>query len=1508
MGQPDSNENRGKVDVMYNNLIEIIISKKEEEKRGIYFIRNEKQEEFLSYGKLFRLAWQQKEKMKQAGLEKGTEVILQYEDNRSFVIAFWACILGKMVPVPQAVHREKESMEHILKIYQKLNNPIISTIAARRKEITQYAKEQNIEEIDFFELVESKDDNKFSKRIDDVDMTVKEEETAFIQFSSGSTGKPKGVVVSHKNLMENFIGMIADSQIKEDDSMLSWMPICHNLGLIVSHLLGLVCNLDNYLMSTDLFIYQPYLWMEKISEHKVTLTCSPNFGYRYYLRGIMNRDCSGLDLSHLRIILNGAEPISLKACNTFLEMMKPYGLKENVFQTGYGLAEATVSVTSTAVGKPLESVRISGEDQGIGKPVCFVEEENGFVVELVKVGYPHYNVNVQIADENGNPLEEDYFGEIQINGSIVTSGYYDGMQQGDQITVKDGWLSTGDIGFLHKGQLVISGRKKDIIFVNGKNYYCQDLEGIIREEYPNCECAICGIYKEEAERDLLVLFLVKGEQTFIELRKFGDVVRKRITRRTGLVIDKVVLVNEIPKTSSGKIQRFQLKEYFRKGQYYDLYHQYTRAQVVDMIQEQVKRILGFTMDDLDESLVEAGMNSMKAASFHKLMSQVFEVDLPVSVVYDYPSVHKIADFILGEHDEEAEVKQERKADCKTEDIAVIGMACEFPNGADSLEHYWEKLLQEYDGITDVPDDRTELKEYCQREQITLKGGFLSGIDQFDAIWFGITPKEAKYIDPQQRLLLKNTYRALEDACLDVKKLRGSQTGVYVGISNSDYKDNMPKEENDSHMLSGTMNNMAAGRISYTFDFQGPSLVVDTACSSSLVAVHQAVLSLRAGECDLALAGGVNCILSKYGYLGLSHMNALSPTWHCHTFDERADGYVRSEGCGMVVLKRYHDAVANGDRIYAVIKGSAVNSDGWSSGLTAPNGTAQVRVMRQALMNAKVRPTEVSFVETHGTGTRLGDPQEINALNLVYGVRGEPMFLGAGKTNIGHTESAAGIAAFIKTALSIYHGVIPGNRDVRKLNPLIPWKNMMFHIPVESTPWVKEERIAGVSAFGLSGTNVHVILAQGNVPESNSYPNKEPQILMLSAKKKDQLVKEAATIARYLEESLDPLASVLYTVGRCLASEKYKLGIAAKTRSDYIDRLKKWIEKKGNTVLEKADEKQKVAMLFGGIHNVSADTFRNLYENNTVFCKTADECSRIVKKITGMDLQPYFEKKDTDNEQILFYKDMITEYGIYKVLRYFGVKPDLIVGHGKGEWIGAACAGILTVRQAFYFAYCMEQVKKKYGEVRKTALLFASEEEIAMEPALSIEAVNAKNNIMVSYQEENDFVSFVAKNKISYLKLPDYKTVWIQDKDAAAKEFWNLTEQEKIALCKIPYLSTTGQWSKSDEEGKAMDFTRLITKKAQIFRTMKEMETRKCSVYLECNIKPYLSALAEQNLAEPKQILPVIRHTADEELQLRSSVAKLYELGIEIEACVQNVHGDWLVQLPGCEWKQSRYWF
>ncbi|MUH01818.1 hypothetical protein F7734_60035, partial [Scytonema sp. UIC 10036] len=425
-----------------------------------------------------------------------------------------------------------------------------------------------------------------------------------------------------------------------------------------------------------------------------------------------------------------------------------------------------------------------------------------------------------------------------------------------------------------------------------------------------------------------------------------------------------------------------------------------------------------------------------------------------------------------------------------EPIAIIGISCRFP-GADNPEAFWQLLRDGVDAITEIPSNRWDIRQfYDQDPEISGKmnsrcGGFLQQVDQFDPQFFGISPREAVSMDPQQRLLLEVAWEALEDAGQVQEQLSGSQTGVFVGISTNDYTLIQGEEYSQrpqGYDLTGNVLSIAAGRISYQFNLRGPSMAIDTACSSSLVAVHLACQNLWNGDATMALAGGVNVIVSPTGNIGLTKLKALSPDGRCKTFDADANGYVRSEGVGFVVLKPLTKALADKDRIYALIRGSAINHDGRSKGLTVPYGPAQEALIRQALEKAEVAPADISYIELHGTGTPLGDPIEAIALGNVLAQERPPesyCTVGSVKSNIGHLEAASGIAGLIKVALSLKNKHLPPNLHFHKPNPYIPFETLPIRISQALTPWSTETTpaFAGVSSFGFAGTNAHVILEE-----------------------------------------------------------------------------------------------------------------------------------------------------------------------------------------------------------------------------------------------------------------------------------------------------------------------------------------------------------------------------------------------------------------------------------------------
>ncbi len=503
-----------------------------------------------------------------------------------------------------------------------------------------------------------------------------------------------------------------------------------------------------------------------------------------------------------------------------------------------------------------------------------------------------------------------------------------------------------------------------------------------------------------------------------------------------------------------------------------------------------------------EPLRTLGLDSLSTVLLQKRLAEMSGVTLPVAFIWEHPTIEELAQGLArelriptgGERDDAQRGRaRPRRELARHEPIAVIGIGCRLPGGASSPSAFWELLANGMDAIQEVPAERWRVDELLARAGgspgmiVPRWGGFLDGIEGFDAAFFGISSREAQGMDPQQRLLLEVSWEALEDGGIPPLSLQGSRTGVFMGMSFSDYGARALYTGDLSRITpyssTGTLFSIAAGRISYVLGLSGPSLAVDTACSSSLAAVHLACESVRTGECDMALAGGVSLLLEPHAGLALGRMDALAADGRCKPFDASADGIVRSEGCAVVAVKPLSAALRDRDRIYALIRGSASNHDGRSNGLTAPNGRAQRAVIRQALARARVSPAEVGYVETHGTGTRLGDPIEVHALGDVLSEGrdpGRPVLLGAVKSNIGHTEACAGVTSLIKTALVLQNGRVPANLHFREPNPHIAWEQLLVRASASAVPWPErggERRIAGVSAFGFSGTNVHVILEE-----------------------------------------------------------------------------------------------------------------------------------------------------------------------------------------------------------------------------------------------------------------------------------------------------------------------------------------------------------------------------------------------------------------------------------------------
>ncbi|WP_052672352.1 type I polyketide synthase [Aliterella atlantica] len=643
-----------------------------------------------------------------------------------------------------------------------------------------------------------------------------------------------------------------------------------------------------------------------------------------------------------------------------------------------------------------------------------------------------------------------------------------------------------------------------------------------------------------------------------------------------------------------------------------------------------------------------------------------------------------------------------------EPIAIVGIGCRFPQ-AQNPEAFWQLLRNGKSTIAEVPKDRWDIDRFYHPsadtpgKMNTRWGGFIEQVDRFDAEFFGISADEVEHSDPQQRLFLEVAWEALENASIVPTSLAGSQTGVFIGLCTVDYHRLLYKNFSQIGLYSGTGTTpcITANRLSYLLDLHGPSMAVDTACSSSLVTVHLACQSLRSRESNLCLAGGVNLILSPDSTISSSQTRLLSTEGRCKTFDASADGYVRGEGCGVIVLKRLSDAVKDGDNILALVRGSAVNQDGLSNSLTSPNGLAQQSVIRQALANGNVQPSEINYIDAHAVGTSIGDAIEFKALKAVL-MEGrelnQPCLIGSVKTNIGHLEAAGGISALIKVVLSLQHEEIPPHLHLEQLNPYISLENTPISIPTELQPWYrgKRSRLAGVSAFGFGGTNAHVVLEEAPVNSTicRDTGDRPSHALALSAKSELALRSLAKRYEAYLATHPEAsLADICYTANTGRTHFEHRVCIVAESIAQLRQQLSAFIALKETTGLFKGKVKgrkrPKIVFLFPNDDVSVPDLGWQLYQTQPTFRQEVDRCAAILQPDVETSFLEMLHPAISDRNDLAVFT---VEYALAQLWQSWGIKPKTVMGYGVGEYVAACIAGVFSLEDAIALVAACTQLQ------------------------------------------------------------------------------------------------------------------------------------------------------------------------------------------------------------------------
>lgn len=997
--------------------------------------------------------------------------------------------------------------------------------------------------------------------------------------------------------------------------------------------------------------------------------------------------------------------------------------------------------------------------------------------------------------------------------------------------------------------------------------------------------------------------------------------------------------------------------------------------VLEHLRDVVAEVTRIDVADIreDAGFFDLGMDSLMAVELRRRVEHAVGKELPATLAMDYPRLVDVADYLLGDvlglnaqasaksgadsGAQPAAVTASPKTGRTDEPIAIVAVACRFP-GAPDPDAFWDMLSDGVDAVREIPEDRFDIDEFYDPDQetpgkiYTRCGGYLDGIDGFDPEFFGISPREAVWIDPQQRLMLEIAWEGLERAGYSPASLRGSRSGVFVGVAANEYSHLLSSDSVESieaHFITGNALNAISGRVAFALGLEGPAVAVDTACSSSLVAVHQACQALHSGDCDLALAGGVNVLLSPASIVAASRARMLSPDGRCKTFDAAADGYVRSEGCGILVLKRLSDAQRDGDRIRAVIRGSAVNQDGASSGLTVPNGGAQQRLIAAALARAGIGGADIDYLEAHGTGTALGDPIEVQAAAAVYGADRDPnrpLLMGSVKTNIGHLESAAGVAGLVKVVLSLQNEVLPKNLHFEKPSPHIPWDSLPVQVVDKATPWLTNgrPRRAGISSFGFTGTNAHVLIEEAPrqsaatdetsadtvSPDVTAAPESDARresvsVLPLSARSADGLVALAHRYGAWLDAHPDvDIADVSFTAGVGRSHFEHRGALVVDSVGGARELLAELAENRlrPGVVRGECTDPPTTAWLFTGQGSQYVGMARELFDTEPVFADTVTRCAQAVDPILPRPLLEVLLGTDGDSAEALRHTSFAqpalfaVEMGLARLWQSWGIEPDVVLGHSVGQYAAACVAEVFSLEDGARLIAERGRLFGSLPEGGRMVAVFADAQQVedaADEfPRVSVAAYNGRNTVLSGPGEDLDrIVATFSDDGIRCTWLETSHAFHSELLEPVLDEFESCAARVQFGVPTRPLIcNRTGTVLTSETPLNAQYWRRHSRQPVQFAESVRTAAALGCSVVMEIGPQPVLTAAALQawpeSSAAPRAIVS-LRKGVDARRQTAEAFATAYIAGHRPDFAARQHLPRRRVELPTYPFQRRRYW-
>lgn len=1532
--------------------------------KSIVFVDTKGDERELTYRDLFEQSVAVLAALQNKGGAPGQAVILQLDELNEFLITFWACVLGGFVPVPVLPFRnanlEDSSFKKLQRIAAQLDRPFILMSDRNAQAVQGVAGSSGAEKLLPGCFITTYGDINNSK-IKGTVHPAHPDDLTLLQFTSGSTSFPKGVQISHANVLATIYGMMITLGINESSRMLNWMPFYHDMGLIAGHLMAVVGKCKLVVMKPFTFVRRPLLWLEKIHQHRISVTFSPNFGLKRIIEKATPEKLVRLDLSCLEVILNGAEPISVKTSERFLDLLSVHcGLRKESLRPGYGLAEAGLAVTITPREEVFRKHVINRDALGCGDRVQYVKTDNPKASWFADEGPVVAGMNLRIVDDRDKIVPVGTVGHVQIKGPSVTRGYFANEDANSKAFCGE-WLRTGDLGFIYEDRFTITGRVKDVVFVNGQNYYSHDFEHACEDIKGLEGLVVIGHFDDEKSEQEIIAFVATAKESTGAREKTEIIhnVQKRINQGFDIAPNLFVLLKsagEIPKTTSGKIMRHKLLEHYLEGRFAnqcvrlaelleiapdlsrepDSGKHVTIAELKLLIRHWWSEVLGISQKAIGDHdpFFSLGGTSIKAIEVLALAEDTVDCPITHEMFKEYDTIHKLANFIARENislrcklNDVVQVMPREEPDTITDatsaaadapetevcesDIAIIGMGCIFPQ-ADNISQYWDLLMAGRDCVTEVPNDRGNINRFYdpaggQLNNTVSKWGSFIDSHYFDPKFFNLTENEAITMDPHQRVFLSAAWQAIQDSGL--VGFEGSRMGVFVGAGGTGFYQQSEEAHLTPSTLTGTLVNLVSARVSNAFNLKGPSLSIDTACSSSLVAVDLACKSIILGESDTAIAGGVQIMEMVLMYLLFSRAGILSPDGKCYTFSDKANGFVPGEGAGAVVLKRYSQAIKDGDRVYAVIKASAINNDGASLGIMSPNPEGQESVIKAALSKAGIDPAEIGYVEAHGTGTHIGDLIEIRSLSLAYDankpIARQSCAIGSVKTNMGHQLTAAGIAGLIKTALVIHHQQIPPTLNCENERKELKMAETPFFICRKPIPWPKKgpRRYAAVNSFGFGGTNAHVILGDPYydkqhhpLPEGAD----EPYVICLSAKSDYSLDAARAEFVEFARKcpADTRLRDVAYTYDvRRAHYRQNRIAIVARTLADAEkaargDRVEHAavIENKGMS-----RTRRRIAWLFSGQGSQHPGMGRSLFTYESVFRDIVNRCDEIARPLLGQSLRELLIAS-TSHEQVSATATtqplvFTMDYALASLWRSWEVKPDYMSGHSIGEYAAACMAGMFSLEDALKIVIKRGALMGSLPPGGMTAVLSPAAdllkhiEELAL--PLDIAAYNGPMSTVVSGELTAlaELHEWLAKHAIAFSPLKVSHAFHSRHTMPILEEFRRFISGVGMKQPAVPMISNVSGKLYQGHENTPDYWVEHIRQPVQFHKGVQNLVSAGASIFLEVGAQTHLTGLTKRIVSSGMIVLPSLPKDAPDAnaaQQMALTQAGLYTNGIDID--------------------------